>query len=218
MEEAQQSLPQESLQPALKPEVKKDKFSKREIGLIIVVALAIIGVTIYAWQTDKNKKSDINSFADCAAAGYPIMESFPEQCAANGQSWSNPDQSIPIENDQNSTDDEADNKDAIIQTILTYCAANGAIDPEAVTSKLETNMQDPDLYINSGGFARLSATCGEGGFRAFLLKTEDGTTTWKIMTMTQEETADCTALDGTGIPVEVATQCYDENGQLRTIE
>ena len=96
-------------EPALQPEVQpsldqsqqtnkppRDKFSKREIGLIIFIILAIVGVTVYAWQTDKNKKSSIDSFEECAAAGNPIMESYPEQCAANGQTFVNTSQAITL--------------------------------------------------------------------------------------------------------------------------
>jgi len=32
-------------------------------------------------------ESDIDSFVECEAAGYPVMESYPRQCAANRQSF-----------------------------------------------------------------------------------------------------------------------------------
>lgn len=70
----------------------KNRLSKREIGLIVFVIAAIIGVGAYAWWTGNKKEAAINSFAECVAAGNPVMESYPEQCAANGRTWSNPDQ------------------------------------------------------------------------------------------------------------------------------
>lgn len=83
-------------EPSPKPEVPKDlhKLGKREIGLVSIVALAIIIVGVVAWRMGENKEASINSFAECVAAGNPVMESYPEQCAANGQTWSNPDQSV----------------------------------------------------------------------------------------------------------------------------
>tara|TARA_Y100000034_G_C6855377_1_gene388654 strand:+ start:1054 stop:1356 length:303 start_codon:yes stop_codon:yes gene_type:complete len=41
----------------------------------IVLLLLLVGCT------------QINSFEECAKAGNPIMESFPEQCSANGKTF-----------------------------------------------------------------------------------------------------------------------------------
>lgn len=35
-------------------------------------------------QTDTTGSGEITSFEECAEAGYPIMESYPEQCAVPG--------------------------------------------------------------------------------------------------------------------------------------
>jgi hypothetical protein len=51
---------------------------------------------------------DINSFDDCVAAGYPVAESYPEQCFTDdGKSFTNPNQSIPPETggDQDGSED-----------------------------------------------------------------------------------------------------------------
>lgn len=52
----------------------------RNIKLMgVFIAMLIVGVLI--WQTkNKAKTQSINSFEECAAAGYPIMESYPERC------------------------------------------------------------------------------------------------------------------------------------------
>lgn len=72
----------------------KYELGRVEVAFISLVLIGICLAAFYAWRTGQNKESNINSFADCVAAGYPVMESYPEQCAANGQTWSNPDQSI----------------------------------------------------------------------------------------------------------------------------
>lgn len=72
------------------------KLGRVEIGLIIFVVLAMIITGYFAWRTDDSSKQSINSFDECVAAGNPVMESFPEQCAADGQTWSNPNQKAPI--------------------------------------------------------------------------------------------------------------------------
>jgi hypothetical protein len=46
------------------------------IGLVVVVFIAL------AFKQSRRTVDvvEINSFEECAAAGYPIMESYPEQC------------------------------------------------------------------------------------------------------------------------------------------
>lgn len=36
---------------------------------------------------DYNRRANINSFEECKEAGYPILESYPEQCIANGRTF-----------------------------------------------------------------------------------------------------------------------------------
>ena len=51
------------------------------IGTVIV--LALVGALLLAFVGNKEQEHllSITSFDECAAAGYPIMESYPEQCA-----------------------------------------------------------------------------------------------------------------------------------------
>ncbi len=197
--------------------------SKREIVFISVTAIAVIAVGAYGWHiSNKNEeaRNSISSFAECAAAGHPIMESYPEQCAANGQSWSNPNQTAPgaPESTQPQSGSTETDEAAILTSLISYCTANGAADIEAITTVVKANMQDPNLYLKEGGYARIAATCGDTGFRAFLLKTEDPGNLWKLIGMTQEDTLACTALDGLGFPAGIASQCYDQNGDLRAVQ
>ncbi len=75
----------------------------KQAGSVIIVSLvvfvfAVIGTAGYAvYSKNKTTSPDtavapstpanktINSFNECLAAGNPIMESFPEQCSANGK-------------------------------------------------------------------------------------------------------------------------------------
>jgi len=47
--------------------------------IAVFVALLIVGVILWKYQ-GVTKKQNINSFEECSQAGFPIMESFPEQC------------------------------------------------------------------------------------------------------------------------------------------
>lgn len=60
---------------------KNKAFVIPAIGLSII--LLVIGFFLWKSQNNSNIRA-INSFEDCAKAGYPIMESFPEQCRVPG--------------------------------------------------------------------------------------------------------------------------------------
>lgn len=69
-------------------------FSHIEIFLVVIVVVLIgaVGWMVYDRQSDKNDSSatatkQISNFDECAAAGNPIMETYPEQCAANGKTF-----------------------------------------------------------------------------------------------------------------------------------
>ena len=64
------------------------------IGTIVI--LAIIGGLIFALAANNNQQEllSISSFAECAGAGYPIKESYPERCTTpDGRSFVNESQS-----------------------------------------------------------------------------------------------------------------------------
>lgn len=53
---------------------------KKNIKLIAVfVILLIAGILVWKYQKT-SKIQNISTFEECAQAGYPIMESYPEQC------------------------------------------------------------------------------------------------------------------------------------------
>lgn len=60
--------------------------TKNKRIIIVVVLLIVVAVTVavVAMLNKANVTSTIDSFEDCVAAGYPVMESYPEQCAVPG--------------------------------------------------------------------------------------------------------------------------------------
>lgn len=57
--------------------------------LIAILSLGLIAVGV--WLLIKNSQTanppaalEVNSFEECAAAGYPVMESYPRRCAVPG--------------------------------------------------------------------------------------------------------------------------------------
>lgn len=64
--------------------------------IVLLVILSIIGIAL--WSVSKHfEVAAINSYADCAKAGYPILESYPSQCRTpDGRSFVNPDEHVTI--------------------------------------------------------------------------------------------------------------------------
>ena len=53
-----------------------------------VVLIVILMVVLVTWLVYRSYQiSQINSYTDCATAGYPILETYPEQCRANGHTY-----------------------------------------------------------------------------------------------------------------------------------
>ena len=50
------------------------------ITLSIIIGVVVVAAIAGGYFITKQRVSQINSFDECAAAGYPIMESYPEQC------------------------------------------------------------------------------------------------------------------------------------------
>ncbi len=154
-------------------------------------------------------KPAISSFEECAKAGNPIQESFPEKCSANGQTFTNT-------NAKAQTPTVSDD-DAILTVLVANCAKNDATAADGAKKILTTTMKDPALYLKEGNFARVAVSCveGEGGYRSFLQKKE---TAWSILGSGQMNTIGCDKLDGTGISAKLATTCFDASGEERPIK
>lgn len=65
--------------------------------LLIIAIVAIVGAVgwyVYDQRKDESAQSAITNFDECVAAGNPVMESYPEQCAADGRTFTNPNQKV----------------------------------------------------------------------------------------------------------------------------
>jgi len=58
---------------------------KQWIFAVLLVILLAIGLWI--WQSFSQPRIAVTDFNSCAAAGRPVMESYPRQCAYNGQTF-----------------------------------------------------------------------------------------------------------------------------------
>ncbi|OQA93094.1 MAG: hypothetical protein BWY24_00735 [Microgenomates group bacterium ADurb.Bin219] len=48
--------------------------------IAVFLAMLVVGVLIWYFKGKSNNLQAINSFEECAAAGYPVIESYPERC------------------------------------------------------------------------------------------------------------------------------------------
>lgn len=80
-----------------KSPTKYNKVSLAYFSLLLVLLMLIFGTGLYIWsKRDLSSKTQpssasaqITNYDECVAAGYPVMESYPEQCAANGKTYTN---------------------------------------------------------------------------------------------------------------------------------
>jgi hypothetical protein len=61
--------------------------------LIVIIVLAVLVVGLGSWLLVRLfTPPSVTSYAECVAAGYPILETYPEQCRTpDGRTFTNPD-------------------------------------------------------------------------------------------------------------------------------
>lgn len=65
------------------------------LGILVALSIAAALLIALSHTMQQKKALSIGSFEECALAGYPIMESYPERCATpDGRSFTNDTQSI----------------------------------------------------------------------------------------------------------------------------
>lgn len=58
--------------------------------LVAVILIAVLAAGYYVLRSQM-QKTTITTFEECAAAGYPVQESYPEICRTpDGQSFTRP--------------------------------------------------------------------------------------------------------------------------------
>lgn len=75
----------------------KSEAPKREflVGLFVVLMMVLVGCFVMykkqagVQETSSTPPQAIHNFQECVDAGNPVMESYPEQCAANGRTFVN---------------------------------------------------------------------------------------------------------------------------------
>src|SRR5689334_14031236 len=67
---------------------------------LLVIIFILLAVVVYLFYRNMQNGStgtakSVNSYKECADAGYPILESYPSRCVTpDGKSFTNPDQKL----------------------------------------------------------------------------------------------------------------------------
>lgn len=181
--------------------------------LVVLVAAAAFSVwKIVGDKEDKTKK--ISSFAECVAAGNPVMEIYPEQCAAGGQTFVNPEQETTqgsLEEYQASdaeipfADLPAGLQDAIQQKLASTCSEQELAHGDALYTY---SVATKESFVDNK-YATVMLTCGAGSSAAlYAVKDEK----WHFVATTQDNWP-CDALVEYGIPASYIAECMEEIGQ-----
>lgn len=182
----------------------KHKLGKIEVAFIIIIILAIAAVGWFAWR--QNDKQAINSFADCVAAGNPVMESYPAQCAANGQTFVDSDQ----QDDQLLQPDTspiplAELPDGLQAVVRQARNQSCAADASASDEELDTNTTAVRGAFIDGMFAQVNLPCGDNESNGLFAYENNA---WVFVAATQSKFL-CNDLVSHSIPVTYIAECVE---------
>lgn len=94
----------------------------KNFGLIaIIILLAALAGAVIFYKTRISKPA-ITNFEECAAAGNPIMESYPRQCRADGQTFVEQIKNEPTSSREISCDPSQRNAEVCAEIYAPVCA------------------------------------------------------------------------------------------------
>lgn len=65
---------------------------KRALIVVVIVLASLAGALVTWLLMRQSAPPTVNSYAECVAAGYPVLETYPEQCRTpDGRTFVNPD-------------------------------------------------------------------------------------------------------------------------------
>lgn len=62
------------------------------LWLVFVLLVSLLGWLVYA---QLKKPIEVTDYETCVKAGNPVLESYPQQCTHNGQSFIHPSVNLP---------------------------------------------------------------------------------------------------------------------------
>lgn len=144
--------------------------TKISIALVVALIVGYIVVSTYNNQSEPpGDTTDITSYEECVAAGYPIMESYPEQCAVpGGPTFTRQIDDAPTDTDTDPRDErtislfyynEDQDKDAAGNI---KCSADGLVAVERRIPLSSSPMQDAVRLLLRGNITPEERAAGIG--------------------------------------------------------
>lgn len=173
----------------------------RLVLFLLATAILMVLALVYMLTgkpTDTNPK--ITNFDQCAAAGNPVMESYPEQCSANGQAFIN-----ETENDDPGTSTFSfeelpqELQSVVVEARAQNCSGGSEFTDEIKAQTFATEYME-DRY------AAVNIYCGDGGANGLFVKVDDQ---WKFVEATQFMWT-CEAVNTYQISSSFTPECWDE--------
>jgi hypothetical protein len=185
--------------------------------IFIVFILAISGFAYYRVQNADEEiaqSKQITNYDECVAAGNPVMESYPEQCAANGITFTNTvpkleegsqlDPNMISQASFNSVDEAL--QAAILnkyKEVAPGCLENGTFSNDVMQDKLIWRYI-PEQY------AQVSIGCDSGSLGIFAYQDSQ----WKFLESTADEYT-CEVLETNKVPYQILTGYIDQKPNCR---
>ncbi len=136
-----------------------NKFNVKRPILVVAVITLLLGAGLYLYKVQKKEK--ISSFAGCVADGRPVMESYPEQCSADGKTYANPDQKVNT--DSNSQPENNNNKSSTTSSLFFEISEWRVRGPSTNTVTLEYTPRDSSMMFTSEELTAADSKCADSG-------------------------------------------------------
>ena len=114
-----------------------------KITIVVIILIVFIYLIIVSFYKELNKNEEINSFEECASAGFVVGESYPRQCwTPNGKHFV---EEITWENDGIFLMQNSETGEYACFGCSTNAEVNLCIDPAPIMEPVE---ETPERYCN----------------------------------------------------------------------
>ncbi|MBA2279316.1 hypothetical protein H0V99_02670 [Candidatus Saccharibacteria bacterium] len=192
------------------------------IAFLLLVLIAFIAFRVSRADESIRSANAVTNFDECVTAGNPIMESYPEQCSTNGQTYFRPDD--PIKDEPQA--------DLQIQNNVLFSEVKPALQDEIkrVYKERAPDCMQGDNFAAAVDEDKLISKYTPSAFASVLIGCEGGAAglfaygdnKWLFIAATQD-TYPCSILETYDVPhnfitgsTDILAECVEESGISRT--
>lgn len=182
------------------------------IGILVAV---IVGIALFV-QSENNQDTSITNFDECVAAGNPVMESYPEQCSVNGQTFTKVYSQQDIENASVDTTTYSKLPKDLQAVILaqTKKDAPGCVKDNQIVG-FDGKPEDKTAYYAEVGSAIVGIGCEGGANALFAKRTRTGA--WVFVASTQSYFK-CEDVFNNSVPKDLLSKSVGEGAAAECLD